>query len=71
VLALTCWLAIPLGCVAVLGDGPAGLLLAVALGACAYAAGCWRWRGALRLDSLRRRSPIEAPATRTMVPTEG
>lgn len=52
-LAVGCFGLLPLGAAALLGRDMAGLAVATLLGVLLYAAGCWRWRRVLALDTLR------------------
>jgi O-antigen/teichoic acid export membrane protein len=52
-LALSCYGVIPLATRLAWGDSVAGLVTGTALGTVLYAAGCWRWRSVLALDTLR------------------
>ena len=72
-LAVLCFGLLPLGAEALLGQGLVSLATATLVGLLLYAAGCWRWRQVLALDTLRtlrrgRRSA--ALALGTTVPEE-
>jgi hypothetical protein len=52
--ALVAFLAVPLACRALFGDGATALLAAIAVGLPLFAVALWRQRDVVRLSELRR-----------------